>query len=300
MRKKICNIMNFSEDKLFTYFIDNLKDTIFTWDYYVDWNKVVRNIDKIEIKLNIFNALIGKQNFVEEASKLFMKYPEIIEVIPCLLAIRDKSKKILIDKKNFDYKTYIFSDKKLSKKESINFANVMVMSGIAELFKDRKIKNLVDYVIGTEVGLDTNARKNRTGKLMESIVEAFIAKTCQKHNADYIPQASPKKIFNRWGITIEVDKSKRRIDFAICKDNELFFIETNFYNGTGSKLKSTAGEYKFMNKYWNDQGIKFIWITDGLGWENTQLPLREFFDQADYLLNLKMLQDGLLEKIIKS
>ena len=43
-----------------------------------------------------------------------------------------------------------------------------------------------------------------------------------------------------------------------------------------------------MNEYWNKQGIIFIWITDGAGWKSTHKPLREYFDKADYLLNLEI------------
>lgn len=36
-------------------------------------------------------------------------------------------------------------------------------TGLDKIFIDAKIKNLHDYVFGVEVGLDTNARKNRGG-----------------------------------------------------------------------------------------------------------------------------------------
>ena len=133
---------------------------------------------------------------------------------------------------------------------------------------------------------------------MESIVEVFIVDACAINKADYISQATVSKIKNKWGITIKIDKSSRQIDFAICKEGKLYFIETNFYGGGGSKLKSTAGEYITMNQYWNKQGIEFLWITDGHGWVSTQLPLREYFNQGDYLLNLEMLQKGYLNKIL--
>ena len=114
-----------------------------------------------------------------------------------------------------------------------------------------------------------------------------------------MPQATAKKILSEWGIKIDVDKSSRIIDFAINKNGKLYFIETNFYGGGGSKLKSTATEYIGMNAYWNKQGIEFIWITDGAGWNSTLRPLREYFDKADFLVNLEMLKNGCLDKIIR-
>lgn len=108
-----------------------------------------------------------------------------------------------------------------------------------------------------------------------------------------------KKIKKKWNIKIKVDKSSRIIDFAINKKGKIYFIEVNFYGGRGSKLKFTASEYIRMNEYWNKQRIDFIWITDGTGKKSTLKPLREYFDKADYLLNLEMLRKGILKKILK-
>ena len=172
-------------------------------------------------------------------------------------------------------------------------------SGFGELLKDKKIKNLVDYATGVEVGLDSNGRKNRGGSLMELLVEEFISETTRELNIDYMPQATAKKIQEKWDISIKVDKSSRIIDFAINKNNKLYFVEVNFYGGGGSKLKSTATEYTKMNEFWNNQGIEFIWITDGAGWHSTLKPLREYFDKANYLLNLEMLKADILKGILQ-
>jgi type II restriction enzyme len=161
------------------------------------------------------------------------------------------------------------------------------------------VKNLVDYSTGVEVGLDSNGRKNRGGTLMESLVEEFVSDTCDKLGYKYLAQANAKKIFETWGVNVKVDKSSRIIDFVINKNGHLFMIECNFYGGGGSKLKSTATEYVEMYQYWTKQGFDFIWITDGAGWKSTLKPLREYFDKADYLLNLEMLKDGILIYIFK-
>ena len=114
-----------------------------------------------------------------------------------------------------------------------------------------------------------------------------------------MPQATARKIKQEWGIDVIVDKSSRIIDFAINKNGQLYFIECNFYGGGGSKLKSTATEYVEMNSYWNKQNIEFIWVTDGAGWNSALKPLREYFDKADYLVNLEMLKSDVLKKIIR-
>lgn len=135
---------------------------------------------------------------------------------------------------------------------------------------------------------------------MEKIVETFVKKLCNRHKFDYIKEATSRKVLAKWNLNLSVDKSSRRFDFAVFNGTNLYLIETNFYGGGGSKLKSTAGEYKSLYDFLANDGHKFIWITDGLGWKGTARPLEETYNHIDYLLNLKMLTHGLLDDIIVS
>ncbi|MGF1486329.1 MAG: type II restriction endonuclease [Prochloraceae cyanobacterium] len=290
-----------NEPEIFQYLQDTLTDSITLWDYFVNWDKVLNNYREIEINLNLLNYLVGKENIEEELRLLLNKYPNVVSVIPILLACRNSNFKILTSYiyGEFNYKFFDFQTKnKFTKQEIdsvIEFANE---TGVLKLFKNKVIKSIPDYVLGIEVGLDTNARKNRSGTTMEKIVENLLKKIKQQQNLSLISQATSEKIKKEWGIEVKVDKSSRRFDFAIKNNDILYLIETNFYSGAGSKLKSTAGEYKTVFDFISSQGHKFIWITDGLGWKKVIRPLEETFDRIDYLLNLKMASSGLLAAII--
>lgn len=292
-----------NEDEVFNYLIDNLKHSNRTFDFFIDWGKVFHNVENIEVELNILNYLIGKDNINYEFKKLVEKYPNVVTVIPILIATREKTIEVLSDFKGDDwkYKTYCFKKKNKYTENEINeIVEFCENIGLIKLFSDRKIKNIVDYCIGVEVGIGTNARKNRSGKIMEDIIEWYIQKACKKATLEYIPQASQSKIRKQWNIDLPVDKSSRQYDFAINNNGKLILIETNFYSGGGSKLKSVAGEFIMLNDFLMDHGIvdKFIWITDGLGWGTARRPLRETFDNNDYVINTRMIMDGALEEII--
>jgi len=100
---------------------------------------------------------------------------------------------------------------------------------------------------------------------METIVETLLSYICQNNQLSFISQATSQRIQMKWGINFQVDKSERRFDFAVKNEDVLYLIETNFYGGSGSKLKATAGDYKALFNVISSQGHKFIWITDGLG-----------------------------------
>jgi len=288
-----------TEDELFKYIIETITNNIKTWSYFVNWDKVITNVKNHEVELNIMNYLIGKKDLYHETLELAKKYPNIIKVFPALIAIREKKFTILNDVRNFKYTEYDFTKDSYTDDELKLYVSSFLKSGFENLLKENRIKNFSDYLTGVEVGIDTNGRKNRTGDLMEHFVEVFLKEMISSGlKFKYIRQATKIKMKEEWGIDIDTGDSARRIDFAVNKNGKLFFIEVNFYGGVGSKLKATAGEYKDISKFWSKQGITFIWITDGQGWKTTQPPLREFFDIADYLLNLNMLKLGILEKII--
>ena len=291
-----------NEDDVFNYFLKSLKPSILLWSYFVNWEKVYRNTRKIELVLNNLNYLIGKDNFDDEFKFLIKQNPSIAKAIPVLI-VRDgggSSKfKILIDysKKRFIYDDYDFGIENPDDETIEKYLEFVKETGLKELIVSRRIKNLVDYMIGVEAGLDSNGRKNRSGDSMESIVGFFINDICIKNNFKYLKEANAEKIKKEFGYDVPFDKSSRRYDFVVNTGKELFIFETNFYGGAGSKLKATAGEYKTLydilfGKY------NFIWITDGLGWPSTAKPLRETFNHNDYIFNLDMLEKGILEHVL--
>lgn len=291
--KNILNCNN--DDEVFSYLISTLKETIKSWDYFVNWKKVIHNYREVERSLNLLNTLVGKENIEDEALSLLTDYPQIIGVVPALLAEREKKISLLVTPNNFEVRRFDFS-KLMSAKDGVLF---LKESGFLKLISDRNIKSIPDYFIGVEVGLDSNGRKNRSGISMENLVEFFVKDICRRNNYEYIAQATADKIKAKWNKNITVTKSSKRIDFAINTPHKLYLIETNFYGGGGSKLKSTAGEYADIYHQWTNDGHQFIWITDGYGWKTTQRPLRDTFNTTDYIINLDMIQKGVLEELLK-
>lgn len=297
------NYINKKPDERLNYFMKTLSVTNRTPDYYVNWEKVTREAKEYELELNTLNYLIGKQDIYREALSLFKKQPDLIKAIPSLIASRDKILDVLnIDNEdNMDFYELDFVNIDTSNIESyVDFAE---KSGLLNFLEYDANRSLVDYVYGVEAGLDSNARKNRSGTTMESILKRNIIKASKKYDIEHQSQATAEFIRNNWGIEIQVDKAARRFDEAVyCrKSKKLWLIETNYYGGGGSKLKATAGEFITLNELISDpeNKINFVWVTDGQGWHTARLPLLEAFGHIKYVFNLKMLKDGYLEELFK-
>ena len=176
-------------------------------------------------------------------------------------------------------------------------------SGLLDFLQNKVNRSWVDYVYGVEAGLDSNARKNRSGTIMEGILKRHVAKIAQKQGLKWKAQATASFIKSNWGIEVLVDKSERRFDVAVYsrERHKVWLIETNYYGGSGSKLKAVAGEFTKLNQFIKElkDDIEFIWVTDGQGWKTTHLPLSEAFEHIQNVFNLNMLKNNFMRELLK-
>ncbi|WP_322900522.1 type II restriction endonuclease [Mycoplasmopsis felis] len=279
----------------FKYWFNDLKDTITGWKYFVDFQKSFENVQKYKVELNILNSLIGSKNIKEEFKHILIKYPETIKVIPILLATREKEIKILTKESNCIFR---FKDKWNSLDEYLLFLD---KTSLLDLISNKIINNLVDYVLGVEVGLDSNSRKNRTGKSVETIIENHILESGYIENHTYFKQTTLRKVFTSVNLNNSFNKDilEKQFDFILLdKFNNIYCIECNFYQKNGSKLNEVARSYK--NLYLESKsidGFNFIWITDGIGWKGSKKILEDVFWTIPHLYNIKDLENGILKNL---
>ena len=280
----------------FNEWLSKFKTSITDYTYYVDFEKIYKNVDKVKVELNILNSLIGSKNIEEEFQNILIKYPETLECIPLLLAVR--SREIFVKDEINEY-LFKFDKMVYSMKDYIRF---MEESGLFDLLQNHIINNLYDYVLGIEVGLDSNGRKNRGGHLMENLVESYIIKAGYKKDVNYFKEMYLKDIEKKWNLDLSEmsgnNTSTKRFDFVIKTENQVYVIETNFYSSGGSKLNETARSYKMLAQESKKvDGVTFIWFTDGTGWNSAKKNLEETFNELETMYNIDDLEKGILEKL---
>lgn len=260
----------------FKTFLSQLSETNATLDYFTDFKKIKGNVNKISIKLNQLNYLIGKENLGEAVQELFDENPKVFEVLDILIAVR-KNKKAKTFNSNGDIvllDTYFHTSKSI--------LEYIEETGLGDVFRNKNITNLVDYVFGIEVGLDTNARKNRGGENMSKAVSLFFDKAEIHYKKEVSNTVFPE--------IISLGADVKRFDFVIKTKKKTYLVETNYYNSGGSKLNETARSYSDVapkiNQYKN---YEFVWITDGQGWHSAKNKLEEAFSIIPSLYNLSTL-----------
>ncbi len=267
------------------------------YDYYIDFKKVVNNVEKLKIELNILNSLIGSKDIEKDFENIINKYPETLKCIPLLLAVRQSEIYAQDDEGTFIYN---FNHMNYSIEQYKVF---MRNTGLFDLIKDHIVNNLIDYALGVETGLDSNGRKNRGGHQMENLVEDFLKKSKVK---EYYKEMYLSEIESRWNVDLSAlsnnGKAKKRFDFVVKTDNMIYGIETNFYGGTGggSKLNETARSYKMLSQEADTtDGFTFVWFTDGTAWRSARGNLRETFEVMEHIYSIDDLENGIMDKIFK-
>lgn len=262
----------------FKAFLSQLSETNATLDYFTDFEKIIPNINKISIKLNQLNYLLGKEDLEKAVEDLYQENPKVFEVLDILIAVRKKDQKKLINSVG----DIVLMDSYFHSPKMI--VEYIEGTGLADVFRNKNITNLVDYVFGIEVGLDTNARKNRGGDNMSKAVSLIF------DNANIFYKKEVSNTVYPEIVSLGVDV--KRFDFVIKTNVKTYLIETNFYNGGGSKLNETARSYSDVapkiNQYSN---FEFVWITDGQGWHSAKNKLEEAFNIIPSLYNLSTLND---------
>lgn len=179
----------------------------------------------------------------------------------------------------------------------------MRKTGLFDLIQNHVVNNLVDYVTGVETGLDSNARKNRGGHLMENLVESYLVKAGLKKGETYFKEMYIHEIEKRWNIDLSSisnkGKAEKRFDFVVKGKDVVYGIETNFYTSGGSKLNETARSYKTITMETKDLDyFRFVWFTDGWGWGSARNNLKETFDVLEHLYCISDLEDGIISKVL--
>jgi len=282
----------------FVNWLSKFRYSIADFTYYIDFEKVFKNVDSIKIELNLLNSLIGSKNIENDFEYLISRYPEVLKCIPILLAVREYE---IFAGENGDVKLYTF-DKQINTVEEYKI--FMKKTGLFELLSNHIINNLYDYVTGVETGLDSNGRKNRGGHQMEDLVESYIQKAGFKRDVNYFKEMYVSEVSRKWNIDLSAvsnqGKMEKRWDFVVKTDNCIYLIETNFYGSGGSKLNETARSYKTIaTEMKSVKGAKFVWFTDGAGWKSAARNLEETFDVLDDIYSINDMQNGIMKEVFK-
>ncbi|MBQ7081261.1 MAG: type II restriction endonuclease [Fibrobacter sp.] len=262
----------------FERFMSQLKETNASLDFFCDFEKISRNVRQIAMKLNQLNYLIGQYDMETAVNELWRENPSVFNVLDILIAVRTSDGKKAINRRGEVQMIQRFFDSPEGVLEYLND------TGLQMLFQNRQVTNLVDFVFGVETGLDTNARKNRSGHIMENTVAAILRSEKipykqEVYSTDYPP-------------LYVLGEDIKRFDFVITTKTTTYLVEVNFYSGGGSKLNEVARAYSELAPKINAvKGFEFVWITDGQGWLSAKNKLEEAFYVIPKVFNLTTIYD---------
>lgn len=262
----------------FNVFMSQLKETNQHLSFFCDFYKINQNVEDIKLSLCMLNALLSTNDLQGTVETIWRRDPSAFQVMSILIAVRESEKYVLDSDNNPVFLNTFF--------QSVDGVMEFISdTGLEELFKSNKITNLVDYVFGIETGLDTNARKNRSGHVMEGMVANILKKNGIKFRQEVYSTEWPN-------LQRVLGDDEKRFDFVIRTAKKIYLIEVNFYSGGGSKLNEVARSYSDIAPKINSvPGFEFIWITDGIGWRSAKNKLQEAYNIIPGIYNLTDIYD---------
>ena len=265
--------------KDFQRFMSQLQETNQTLDFFCDFKKISQNVENIKLSLCILNSLIGTRDMRSAVETIWNRDKAAFNVMDILIAVRSEGKKVVLDKIG----NCVILDSMFKSVDGV--MEFLDDTGLTEIFQSRRITNLVDYVFGIETGLDTNARKNRSGHVMEGIVKHIFDNNNIKYRQEVYSNEWPE-------ITKVLGDDEKRFDFVVKTVGKTYLIEVNFYSSGGSKLNEVARAYTDLAPKINSvSGFEFVWITDGIGWKSARNKLQEAYNNIPSVYNLTDISD---------
>lgn len=286
-----------SSEEILEYLCDTSIETNRTYDFFVDWDKVQRNRDELKHETALLNSLANSTKPKDDLSELIRRYPEVVRAIPILLAYREGIVRVLDAMEPvYTYKHINFTPRLLTSDEVSEIVDFTDKTGLLPILCS--MQSTSDYLLGIEAGLDSNARKNRSGTFLECLVVEMMDKMGLSEDFIRLEQKTFSYVSSKHRIGVPEQLVNKKCDFVFLHNNRGTNVETNFYEGTGSKPPAIVGEYTDRNRLLKDKGWKFIWLTDGGGWKKMKNPLLEGIKGIDYIINVEMLRNGVLGKIL--
>lgn len=260
--------------KDFNKFMSQLQETNQTLNFFCDFNKISQNVDDIKLSLCMLNSLIGSKDIRKSVETIWKRDKSAFNVMDILIAVRSEGKKKVLNSLGQCVALDSFF-------ESVDgVMEFLEDTGLSEIFQSKKINDLVDYVFGIETGLDTNARKNRSGHVMEDMVARILNENGISYRQEVYSSEWPE-------ITKVLGDDEKRFDFVIETKEKTYLLEVNFYSGGGSKLNEVARSYSDIAPKINSvSGFEFVWITDGIGWNSAKNKLQEAYSIIPSIYNL--------------
>ncbi len=287
----------FSKDSL-DIFKSNLATTNRIWEYFTCHNSVHKRIDVFSELINYIGTVSTKEEFDLRFLEATNLNPKMIEATPLFTAVSDLKISVIEEgiEKTFDFKS-------ITNTECLEFLDKV---DFYKIFDSGEI-SLPSYFLGVAVGLDSNGRKNRGGKLMENFVKQKFLESNWTPGTQWMEQVKTSKIDELFNIDFVKTGSSvkdKQLDFVLVTKEHIYLIETNFFNSGGSKINSMLSRFKNMGENINvdynssTHQIHFLWITDGKKLTTDLGGLTDAYNNIELIMNIKNLEDNSLDLLV--
>lgn len=196
--------------KEFTSWPDTFQPTLATCDYFTDFEKVNHRIKELKPQIKLVKNILKQDDILIAIETTLNEDFSLMSILPLFIAV-NTSKATFIDS-NGQYQTISFNK---STNDLSVYMEFIKTSGIVDVLKKVKSVGVEKYLFGILVGMDSNTRKNRMGRLAEDKLEEFLQKT----GNPYYKEVTLETIKGRYNVDISQlsnhKVSSKRFDYVM-------------------------------------------------------------------------------------
>lgn len=298
MKYNVFKYLNMSPQEKVDFFLETRSSISHVASYWINFDNVQKNIQLYdEPDLYTLDYLIGKNE--EEIKQFFRTRPHLLLMVPKLLGIRDdklEKKKTFLKVQEIDGEIFL-NFKEIDLENLEKYIEFLYDSGLLWVFKKGVRKSIHDYAVGLEAGMDSNGRKNRSGKAGEAFLEEVLENIAKERNWLHYGQTTGDDAKKLYGVDLGEEFQNRKFDGSLYNSerSKLYLFEVNNFNSNGSKMKASATEFKDLHSRFSRTNHEFIYITDGRGWDSDKSHLKEAMEYIGKVFNYNMVKSGYLD-----
>lgn len=288
-----------SPDKFVDDFLLTLTPGVIPRENFIKWQAIEQKVKRLDSSLEFFKEIqlriSGGKDFEKETADSLLAVDEPLPYIRCAFELLGHTGQEFVTKEDyFQFTDLAQAIKSGDEEQALYLTNLLAGLG----FKKILIReDLDDILLGVQIGLETNRRKNVGGQKFREEVFIILQELALKVSIS----VKKKVIVLEEDTTVYGNDLSKQVDFVIQINGiNRFGVEVNFYTVSGSKPTEIKRSYGDVRRGLSDVGVDLIWITDGKGYFQMRRSLRDAYVIFPNIYNLNQAKANLAEDLIRS
>ena len=250
---------------------------------FIDWDSIQRKMvalqEPLEFYIDLARRDLAEPQLLTELRDALLSADNPAPLVKCAFELLGHTNPEFVTRQDDLDQEHLARDiQRHQENRAADFAAMLNDLGFRRLLARN---DLVDLLLGVQVGLETHRRKNIGGEEFRVLVRDMLRRIC-----------APMALAVQEEQVLTYGKGlSKKVDFALLQNGrQRVGIEVNFYTVSGSKPTEIKRSYGGILRAMENQERELVWITDGKGYRSMCRSLRDAVVTFPNVYNLHQLE----------